>query len=154
MKILSLLIFIFFTSNAYAEIYKCIENGHTSYQQTRCKQTGSEFIPAKDISLKQQEAAVEKLTADLEASAEKKKTQKEAYDKERLLQAEENKARATRKQAEETARQTDAIENSNNRIDNQPYYYPLRPAIKPVPSKPVTRPLPIRPVPRPLSSNN
>ncbi|NOQ13854.1 MAG: hypothetical protein GQ583_05140 [Methyloprofundus sp.] len=155
MKIINLLIFIFSISPAYAEIYKCIENGNTSYQQTQCKQTGTEFIPAKDISTKQQEAAVEKLSTDLEANAEKKKIQKEADDKERLLRAQENNAdasyenaKAIRAQAEATARQTDALENNNNYLRDQPYFYPLRPVVKPLPSHPIEKPLPARPVPK------
>ena len=72
MKIISLLIFILSISPAYAEIYKCINNGQTSYQQAQCKQAGNEFMLAPDISVEQQEAAKKKLDSDLAAIAETK----------------------------------------------------------------------------------
>ena len=133
MKIIISLIFILSISPAYAEIYKCIENGKTSYQQTQCKNKGSEFIPSPDIGIEQQEAAVKKLDADLQAIAEKKNLQKEQGDKDRLIRAGEDNARANRLQAVESVRQTDALENSNNRIVSPSY--PYRPILNPLPSQ-------------------
>lgn len=157
MKISVTLIFLLFLTPAYAEIYKCRKNGSTSYQQTQCKQTGTEFALKKDISIEQQEAAEKKLTADLELIAEKKKLQKEADDKERLIRAQEENAKATyenakasKAQAEETARQTKAIENRNNTPTYYSPYYPKRPIQKPMPKPPIARPAPLPPMARPL----
>ena len=148
MKIIISLIFVLFISPAYAEIYKCIEKGNTSYQQTQCKNKGAEFMPTPDISIEQQEAAVKKLDADLQVIAEEKKLQKEQDDKDRLIRAEEDNARANRLQAVESVRQTDALENSNNRIVSPSY--PYRPLLNPLPSQQQLRPIvkqrPSRPI--------
>ncbi len=147
MKTITTLIFILSISPVYAEIYKCIENGNTIYQQTQCKQSGAEFILEPDISIEQQEAAVKQLDSDLEAITEQKKLQKEAGNQNRLLRAEEDNARANRAQAEETARQADAIEKSNKRIVSPSY--PYRPLLNPLPSQQRLRSLdqkPSRPI--------
>ncbi len=149
MIIIISLIFILTISPAHAKIYKCIDNGQTSYQQTQCKQPGTKFSLEDDISIEQQQAALKKLNADLEAIAEKKKLQKEEDDKERLLRAQEDNAKANKAQAEETAQQTDAIENSNKRQINQPYYLPYRPIIKPLPEHPIAKPMHSLPVTKP-----
>lgn len=154
MKIIISLILIISISPVYAEIYKCIENGSISYQQTQCKQTGTKFTPQKDISIEQQEEAVKKLTADLEAIAEQKKLQKEADDKERLIRSEEDKARASRALAEATTRQTDAIKNRNNPPNNQPSYSPYYPIVRPLPDHPEAKPLPARPRAQPLPEHS
>ena len=143
MKFITSLIFILSISPAYAEIYKCIENGNISYQQTQCKQKGAEFILEQDISIEQQEGAVKKLTADLEAIAEKKNIQKEAADKERLLRAQEDNvdanyanARANREQAKKIEEQTEVMKR------NRPLYSPYRFRAKPLPTQPAPNPLP------------
>ena len=148
MKIIISLIFILSISPAYAEIYKCIENGNISYQQTQCKNKGAEFMPSPDISIEQQEAAVKKLDADLQVIGEEKKLQKEQDDKDRLIRAGEDNARANRLQATEAARQTKALEKSNNRIVSPSY--PYRPILNPLPSQQKLRPIvkqrPSRPI--------
>jgi len=143
MKFITPLIFILSISPAYAEIYKCIQNGHISYQQTQCSQKGAKFILEQDISIEQQEAAANKLAADLEAITEKKKIQKEAYNKERLLRAQEDNvnanyenARANREQAKKIAEQTEVIKS------NRPYYSPYRFRARPLPSQSTPNPLP------------
>jgi len=155
MKIISALIFLFFFTPASAQIYKCIVNGNTTYQQTQCKQAGNEFTPKTDISIEQQQSAVDKLDAELKTISEQEKIQKSLDDKERLIRAKEENAKANRAQAEETARQTEAIKESNKRDnrDRDPlYYYPYRPIAKPKPGHPIVRPLPSRPAPTPASS--
>ncbi len=149
MKIIVSLIFILALSPVNAKIYKCIENGNTSYQQIQCKQTGKAFALEQEISIEQQEIAVKKLSDDLEAIAEKKKLQKEEDDKERLIRAQEDTAKATQDQAKETARQTDAIKNNNQQNNNQHYYSPYLPIIKPHPKHPVAKPLNSLPVAQP-----
>ena len=131
MKIITTLIFVLSISPAYAKIFKCEENGLVSYQQTPCKGTGGEFIPGKDISLEQQQAAVTKLNADLAALAEKKQLEKEANDKERIIRAEEDKAdatyqnaRANKAQALQAARQAKALEKRNDSLKKRKYVYP------------------------------
>lgn len=152
MKILTALIFVLFVTPAYAEIYKCIVNGNTTYQQTQCKKVGSEFIPEKDISLEQQKSAIKKLDMDVKALDAKKQQQKVADDKEREIRAQEKNAQANKAQAEETARQTKAIEesnannNNNNNNRDYPYYYPIT---KPKPGHPIVKPPPTRPTPKP-----
>ncbi|NOQ64094.1 MAG: DUF4124 domain-containing protein [Methyloprofundus sp.] len=135
MKITRLLLFILPLSPAYAEIYKCDDNGQTTYQQVQCQNTGEEFIPPKDISLEQQEAAVKKRNADLEADEAQKQQQREADDKERAIRAQEDNAdasfdnaRSNRAIAAETARQTEALENRNN---SNPYYDSRHPISRP-----------------------
>ncbi len=145
MKIIATLIFLLAISPAHAEIYKCVENGKTSYQQTQCKQSGTEFKLQGDISLEQQEEAVKKLTADLEARAEEKRLQKQAEDKERQLRAQEESvnasyenARSSRQQAAETSKLADTIRNRRYRTP-----YPHRPIATPLETDSATsKPLP------------
>ncbi|GAW85534.1 hypothetical protein bplSymb_SCF00804P022 [Bathymodiolus platifrons methanotrophic gill symbiont] len=151
MKIFTTLILSLAIAPVYAEIYKCEENGNTSYQQFPCKKSGEKFIPEKDISETEQNAAVEKLNKDIAIQAEQKKIKKAADDKERLIRAQEENAdaayqnaRASKAQALQNAQQAEQIGNQ------RPYYYPVRPV------NPIARPLPpnkpfepiVKPLPR------
>lgn len=143
MKFITSLIFILSISPAYAEIYKCMQNGHISYQQTQCSEKGAKFILQQDISIEQQEAAANRLATDLKAIAEKKKIQQEERNKERLLRAQEDNvnanyanARANREQAQKIAEQTEVIKR------NRPYYSPYRYRARPLPSQSTPNPLP------------
>jgi len=137
------LIFFLLISPAYAEMYKCSENGQISYQDKLCKTSGIEFTPSKDISVEQQQSAAEKLKSDLAIHNEQKRVAKEAQDKERMLRAQEDKAdaayrnaRAAEEQAKQTARQADALEKSNDYNRNtRPYYVTNpQPIVKPIPT--------------------
>jgi flagellar biosynthesis GTPase FlhF len=101
--------FMFIAPAAYAEIYKCGQNGQISYQDKPCKTSSIEFTPSKDISTRQQQSAAEKLKSDLALRNEQKRVAQEAKDKERMLRAQEAKADAAYRQAlaaEEQAKQT------------------------------------------------
>jgi hypothetical protein len=86
--------FMFIAPAAYAEIYKCGQNGQISYQDKPCKTSSIEFTPSKDISTRQQQSAAEKLKSDLALRNEQKRVAQEAKDKERMLRAQEAKADA------------------------------------------------------------
>ncbi|MCF7969988.1 MAG: hypothetical protein K9L22_02345 [Methylococcaceae bacterium] len=142
MKISTPAIIFLFISPVYAEMYKCTENGQISYQDKQCKINGSAFIPSKDISTEQQQSAREKLKSDLAIRNEEKKQAKEAQDKERLIQAQEDKAnaayrnaRASEEQAKQSARQADALEKSNTSNHYTRPYYVINP-------KPIVKPRP------------
>lgn len=156
MKIIITLVVTFFLTPVHAKIFKCINSGNTTYQQTECKRKGTEFTPVKDITTKQQTSAVKKLTSDIETGNEKKKLQKEVDDKERLLRAQEDNANAAlenamanRAQAEEIARQTKVLKENNGQLRN---VYPFSPIVKQKPALPIVNPLPDRPtLPTPSS---
>jgi hypothetical protein len=113
MKNITLILLVFFVTPVNAKLYKCAVNGKTAYQSSPCKEGGHEFGLRNDISTEQQEAASAKLKAELEVEAEKNRQAKIAYDNERLIRAEENKAKASYKSAREAARQADAIYQRN-----------------------------------------
>jgi len=146
MKISIILIFFLLISPAYAEMYKCTENGQISYQDKPCKTSGTEFTPSKDISAEQQQSAANKLESDLDIRNEQKRLAKEARDKERVIQAQEDaanaaykKAQAIEEQARQTARQAEALEKSNDYYQNTRPYYIINP--KPI-AKPIPTPFP------------
>lgn len=113
MKNITLILLLFIATPVNAKLYKCVVNGKTAYQSSPCKEEGQEFGLRNDISKEQQEAAVAKLKAELEIEAEKNRQAKIAYDNERLIQAEENKAKASYQSAREASRQADAIYQRN-----------------------------------------
>ncbi len=132
MRIITFLITALAISPAHAKIFKCEIDGKTSFQQTPCQAatSSSEFVLKKDISINRQQQAMQKLEDDLVEITERKKLAQETADKERLIKAEENKARATyqnaqanREQAYQTARQARAIEKRNNLLRSSPYIY-------------------------------
>jgi hypothetical protein len=112
MKNITLLLLIM-TTPVNAKLYKCVVDGKTAYQSSPCKEEGQEFSLKNDISTEQQEAAVAKLKAELVARDKNDRQAKIAYDNERLIQAEENKVRATYQQAKQEARQANAIYQRN-----------------------------------------
>ncbi len=142
MRIGIILIFFLLISPAYAEMYKCTENGQISYQDKPCKTSGTEFTPSKDISAEQQQSAANKLESDLSIRNEQKRVAKEAADKERMLRVQENKAsaayrsaHAAEEQARQTARQAEALEKQNDYYrDTRPFYViNPKPIVKPTP---------------------
>ncbi len=146
MRIGIILIFFLLISPTYAEMYKCTENGQISYQDKPCKTSGTEFTPSKDISAEQQQSAANKLESDLAIRNEQKRLAKEARDKERVIQAQEDaanaaykKAQAIEEQAKQTARQAEALEKSNDYYQNTRPYYVINP--KPI-AKPIPTPFP------------
>lgn len=150
MKIITTLILVLAISPVYAEIYKCEVNGIKSYQQFPCKRGGKEFTPPKDISQEEQKAAVQKLDKEIAAQAETNKLQKEADDKERLIQAQEEKSDAAYQNARVNKAQVLLEEQRTQDINKRPYYYPVRPVnliespVNPIerPVNPITNPLP------------
>ena len=154
MKIITTLILSLAISPVYAEIYKCQENGNTSYQQFPCKKAGEEFKPLKDISEDEQKAAVKQLDKDLAIQAEQKKIKKEADDKERLIRAQEEKADAAYQNAQ--ANKAQVLQNERNSQEigygyRRPYYPagPVNPIERPV--NPIQKP--VNPIARPLPGN-
>ena len=148
MKIITTLILSLAIAPVYAEIYKCEENGITSYQQFPCKNAGEQFTPLKDISEEEGKAAVEKLDKHLAIQAEQKKIKKETDDKERLIRAQEEKADAAYQNAQANKAQVLQNERRSEEIG-----YGYRRPIYPIgPVNPIERPVsPIaRPVPKTL----
>jgi len=153
MKIIPILILVLAISPVYAEIYKCEVNGIISYQQSPCKQGGTEFTPPKDISPEQQQAAIEKLNSEIAIQAEQKQQQQEADDRERLIRAQEEEANAAAQNARantvqvlQNARQAEQIGNQNRRP-----YFPIAP-VNPPNNFPIAPATPI--IPEPLPANN
>ena len=153
MKVIIVFFIVFSISPVYAKMYKCIDEGQVSYQDTECIQEGSEFKKKKDISVEQQQEAAARLNADLNALAENRRLAKEYEDKERLIQAEEDNAYANYQTARQVERQADALEERNyieqERLDNRNVYitpyYPRRfsiPRPRPTPY-PHPRPIPV-----------
>jgi len=154
MKVILVFFIVFSISPVYAKMYKCIDEGQVSYQDTECIHEGSEFKKKKDISVAQQETAAAKLNSDLAISAESRRVAKENQDKERLIRAKEDNAYATYQRARQVERQADALEERNSleqeRLDNSnrvyisPYYnrysIPRRPHYRPKPQHP-SRPI-------------
>jgi hypothetical protein len=130
MKNIILVFILCTTASANAGMYKCISNSKTSYQSSPCpkEEDENEFSLKFDLSKEQIQQAIDKKAAELEADNEQKRLDKMAYDKERLIQAEEDKAREAVLQTEamrerndielykldEAARQTDAIREQND----------------------------------------
>ena len=143
MKIITTLILVLAISPVYAKIYQCEVNGIKSYQQFPCKRGGKEYTLPKDISPEEQKAAVRKLDKEIAAQAEAKQLQKEADDKERLIQAQEENADAAYQNARANKAQVLLDEQRSQDINRRPYYYPERP-INPIerPVNPITNPLP------------
>lgn len=127
MKKIFILIMTLFSIHAYAGIYKCNVKGKISYQQSPCVASGAigyEIKQENDISLQQQAEAKEKMAAELAVYNETKKLKKEAYDKERLIRAEEDKAYAALQRAQQAKRQVNALEQRNEmRIRQRSSYY-------------------------------
>ena len=153
MKAIIVFFIVFSISPVYAKMYKCIDEGQVSYQDTECIQEGGEFKKKKDISVEQQQEAAARLNADLNALAENRRLAKEYEDKERLIQAEEDNAYANYQTARQAERQADALEERNyieqERLDNRNVYitpyYPRRfsiPRPRPTPY-PHPRPIPV-----------
>lgn len=135
MKIILIFFLLLNSSFSYAEIFKCEENAQISYQQSPCKNAGKEFVPTKDISIQEQQAAVEKLKQQVALQAEQKKSAKEADDKERAIRAQEEQATAAYRNANANRAQViqNAVSNNNDRIlREQPYFYPAKPSV-PIP---------------------
>ena len=157
MKVIIVFFIVFSISPVYAKMYKCIDKGQVSYQDTECIHEGSEFKKQKDISLEQQQSAAARLNSDLATSAENRRLAQEYADKERLIQAEEDSAYANYQTARQTERQADALERRNDieqeRLDNRNRVY-----INPYPRRfsiPRPRPTPFphpRPIPVPYPS--
>lgn len=146
MKIILTFILVLANAPAYAEIFKCEENGLTSYQQLPCKHSGKEFIPAKDISTEEQKAAVEKLNKEIAVQAEQKLQKQEADDKERVIRAQEEQANASYRNANASRAQVIQnadMESRDRLLRERPIYYPGTP-IRPVqPIIPLPIPLPV-----------
>ncbi|WP_428354706.1 hypothetical protein [Methyloprofundus sp.] len=138
MKIIARLILVLAISPVHAAIYECEENGIKSYQQFPCKQGGKEFIPPKDISQEEQKAAVEKLDKDLAIQAAKRQQQKEANDKERLIQAQEEKADAAYLNARANEDRALQYERNSEEIRSLRPYTPIQP-VRPTPEPLVPR---------------
>lgn len=70
MKTIIAILAMLATAPAYAGMYKCVTNGKTTYQERPCKGVGGEFKLRTDISPEQQQAAKERLEAELAKKAE------------------------------------------------------------------------------------
>jgi len=107
-------------SVAQAKTYRCKNNSKTSFQDTPCVTAGAEFDLGEDISVEKQKAAQSKLNREMNAFNQKKQVRHEAWQKERAIRAQEDKAdagyanaRAGRAQAYQQKRTADAIRGRN-----------------------------------------
>jgi len=125
MKKIILVLLLCSISNVNAGIYKCGSGGQVSYQSSPCVKEKDEnkFSLKHDLSKEQIQAAIDKKAAKLAAENEEKRLDKIAYDKERMIRAEEHKARANYENAKanllnarETRFQTNAM-YERNRIE-------------------------------------
>lgn len=71
MKIIVTFLIMLAAPSSYAELYKCKINGKTAYQEKPCQGAGTEFELKRDISPEQQQAAKERLEAELAEREEK-----------------------------------------------------------------------------------
>jgi len=116
MKIILVAVTTVFCSIVNAKMYKCTLDGKISYQDVSCEETGRAghiFEKKTDISKEQQRKAKLKLDLEDARAAEQEQLEQEAYDQERLIRAEEEKATATQRYAEQTRRQAEALEERN-----------------------------------------
>ncbi len=123
------IIMILFCFNVHAAIYKCSSHGKISYQQRPCELSGSvelDINKQKDITFQQQLDAKAKMDSELADYNKEKQLKKQAYDKERVIRAEEDKAHAAYLNAQQAKRQADALEARNAieaRKRSSGYYY-------------------------------
>ncbi len=96
-------------TNVNADMYKCVSGDKISYQSSPCpnEEDENEFLLKYDLSKEQIQVARDNKAAELAAVNEQKRLDRLAYDRERMIRAEENKAR-------EAALQTDAMMERNN----------------------------------------
>ncbi len=122
MKKIILALVLCSVSNVNAGMYKCGSDDQVSYQSSPCVQEEDEkkFLLKHDISKEQIQAAIDKKAEKLAAENEHKRLDKIAYDKERMIRAEEHKARANYENAranhlnaKEASFQTDAMYDRN-----------------------------------------
>jgi uncharacterized protein DUF4124 len=122
-----LLMALLLASPVSAKLFKCQANGKTSYQDKPClNDKGSELILREDISQDRHEAARQRLAAELEQREDKLRAEREQKYTERLIQAEEVKARASVESALQSERQADALEERNQieqNKNNRPLYF-------------------------------
>ena len=112
-----LLVFILCSiTNANAGMNKCVSGDKISYQSSPCpnEEGANNFFIKSDISKEQIQAARDKKAAELAAKDEQRRLNQIAYDKERMIRAEEDRAREARLQ-------TDAMIQRNNIERNKSY---------------------------------
>ncbi len=109
MKKITIIFVMCSITNVNAGMYKCVSGDKVSYQSSPCpnEEDENEFSLKYEISKEQIQAARDKKAAELAAKNEKKRLDKLAYDRERMIRAEEEKAR-------EAALQTDALIERND----------------------------------------
>lgn len=113
MKLVTILLATLVSFTAYAKAYKCTIDGKTIYQQNPCLDEGTEFEFKADISHEQQAAAKAAHESYLADRAEQAQALQEYIDKERMIRAEELKAIGELKNARQTAREANALEQRN-----------------------------------------
>ena len=114
------ILFALSISVAQAETYRCKNNGKTSFQDTPCETAGAKFDLGSDISIEKQNAAQSQLNREMNAHNQKKQARYEAWQKERAIRAQEDKAdagyanaRANRAQAYQQRRTANALQERN-----------------------------------------
>jgi len=119
MKIIFILLALFI-SIAQAQTYHCKYKGKTTFQDTPCETGGTKFDYGKDISVEKQKAAQSQLKQEMNSFNKKKQVKHEAWQKERVIRAQEDaadagyeNARAGRAQAYQQKRTAEAIKSRN-----------------------------------------
>lgn len=108
MKNFLLLVLSIISMNVYAEINKCVIGGKQIFQEAPCPTgTQQKFELTPDISYEKQQAASEKLEADMKRWKEEKQLKKAAEDEERKIQAAEDLARNVGRRETETVYEKD-----------------------------------------------
>ncbi len=125
MKQQTLILLLTLPVMAQAGVYKCDgPRGKPVYQARPCEDQGKkgQAIELKpNLSAEKIKAAKAKLKNELRQIATRKEAQRKRDNEERMIRAEENKARATFESAWESKRQADAMED-RNRIEASKRY--------------------------------
>lgn len=120
MKVIILVFVLCTVTNANAGMNKCVSGDKISYQYSPCpnEEDKNDFFIKYDLSKEQIQAAIDKKAAELAAIDEQRRLDQIAYDKERMIRAEEDRARAEEARSREASLQTDAmIQHNNDRLN-------------------------------------
>ncbi len=119
MKNILLIVVLCVVTNIHAGVNKCISGNKISYQSMSCynNETVKEFSLKYDISKEQIQAARKKQSIELADRDEKRRLDKIAFDRERLIRAEEDRVREARFQTDEMIEHNRIERNKRNKLE-------------------------------------
>ncbi len=132
MKNIALVVAICSVTNVNAGMNKCVSGDKTTYQSSPCpnEEDKNDFFIKYEISKEQIQAARDKKAAELAKIEEQRRLDQMAYDRERMIRAEEDRARAEedRARAEEARAEQDRsnmerLENEVKTLKNRRFIY-------------------------------